>query len=154
MTAPHPNEREAPFCQEAVPTFHSFIGECQQLCEQQETGRRCLLIRCARCCFRITKVRYLVDSAAHLGRFYLSERSVDEEGKTIWLEGPDGRLFSASDKLPVLSRTGARISLTGADVVLVWLVQPQREPDEVRMGLKYLSQWPEGPQASLARMGR
>jgi hypothetical protein len=100
------------------------------------------------------KVRYLVDSAAHLGRFYLNERAVDEEETTVWLEGPDGQVFCPSDVLPVLSREGNRVVLTGADMVLAWLVNPRRGPDEIRMGLRYLSQWPEGPQASLTRLDR
>jgi hypothetical protein len=154
MTAPHPNKREAPFCQEAVPTFDLFIRECQRVLrgaggrpkDRGNTVRWML--------FQGQEVRYLVDSAAHLGRFYLSERSVDEEGATVWLEGPDGRLFRPSDLLPVLSRSGSRVGLRGADVVLVWLVRPGREAGEIQLGLRYLRQWPEGPQASLTRMER
>ncbi|MCL4177092.1 MAG: hypothetical protein KJ072_05015 [Verrucomicrobia bacterium] len=95
-------------------------------------------------------MRYLVDSVAHLGRFFLSEQAAAGGNSTIWLEGPDGQVFRPSDVLPVLSREGRPVALTGADVVLGWLVKPGRAPQEVKFGLRYLSQWPEGPQASLA----
>jgi hypothetical protein len=98
----------------------------------------------------VTKVRYLVDSVAHLGRFFLFEQAAAGGNSAIWLEGPDGQVFKPSDVLPVLSREGRPVALTGADVVLGWLVKPGRDPEEVKLGLKYLGQWPGGPQARLA----
>lgn len=83
-------------------------------------------------------VRYEVNSAAHLGRFHLVEKR-DAGGRVITLlEGPDGRLFRASDVLPVLSEGGQPVALTGADVVLCWIIQPGRGPKELAMGLRYL----------------
>lgn len=97
-------------------------------------------------------MQYLVDSVAHLGRFYLIETAGRGGIMEIWLEGPDGRRFAPSDVLPVLSRQGRRVPLTGADVVLGWVVSPRRGREEVQAGLRYLGQWPEGPQARLSRL--
>ncbi len=91
-----------------------------------------------------------MDSVAHLGRFFLFGQTVAGGNGTIWLEGPDGQVFRPSEVLPVLSREGKPVALTGADVVLGWLVKPGRGPEETELGMRYLGQWPEGPQASLA----
>ena len=95
-------------------------------------------------------VRYLVDSAPHLGRFFLLEKSVAGGESQILLEGPDGQVFRPADLLPVLSRTGHPVALRGSDLVLCWLVRPGRGHEELRMGLRYLAQWPEGPQPKLS----
>jgi hypothetical protein len=95
-------------------------------------------------------VRYLVDSAEHLGQFFLVAESTTEGEETIRLEGPDGQLFGPSELLPVLARNGKPVRLKGSDLVLVWLVDPRRQRAEIRMGLRYLAQWPEGPQAKMS----
>ena len=94
---------------------------------------------------------YLVDSVSHLGRFFLAEKYNAEELNTVWLEGPDGQIFQPSDVLPVLSRDGRPVLLTGADVVLAWIVHPRRKQAEIELGRKYLAQWADGPQVKLAR---
>jgi hypothetical protein len=95
-------------------------------------------------------VRYLVDSAVHLGRFYLVD-AVGASGEAIiLLEGPDGRFFLPSEELPVLSGVGKPVTLRGSDVVLVWIVYPRRGQEEIRAALRYLAQWPGGPPAKLS----
>lgn len=46
MTAPHPKENEAPFCQEAGADTKWSSGLCQQIREEQELSREAVMIRC------------------------------------------------------------------------------------------------------------